>query len=128
MKLIPPSSHSNQGQLILPFHVTSLDSPILGYNVIEELVSQDQNSKAVIYKSFLQTESTKLDALVNFIQKSTSGAICKVRTGRENVMVPKNSAIAVGCRANTGPVHQQTPVLFEPNQLAHLPEGTRENI
>ena len=40
-------------------------------------------------------------------------------------MVPKNSTkiIAVSCRANTGPVHQQTPVLFEPNQLAHLQES-----
>ena len=41
VKLIAPSSHSNQGELIVPFLVTSetLDCPILGYNVIEELVS-----------------------------------------------------------------------------------------
>ena len=25
-----------------------------------------------------------------------------------------NSTVAVSCRASTGPVHQQTPVLFEP--------------
>ena len=125
VKLDPPSSHSNQGELIVPFLVTpeTLDCPILGYNVIEELVSQDQNSKSIIYKSFPQMESTKLDALVNFIQNSTSCAICKVRTGRKNVMVPTNSTIAVSCRASTGPVDQQTPVLFEPNQLAPLPEG-----
>ena len=90
---------------------------------IEELVNQDHNSKPIIYKTFPQTESTKLDALVNFIQNSTSGAICKVRSGRKNVMVPKNSTIAVSCRANTGPVNQQTPVFFYSNQLAHLPEG-----
>ena len=105
VKLIPPSSHSNQGELIVPFLVTSetLDCPILGYNVIEELVSQDQNSKPIIYKSFPETESTKLDALVNFIQNSTSGAICKIRTGRKNVMVPKDSTIAVRC-ASTNPL------------------------
>ena len=42
VKLIPPSSHSNQGELTIPFLVTSetLDCPILGYNVIEELVNQ----------------------------------------------------------------------------------------
>ena len=90
VKLILPSSHSNQGELIVPFLATSetLDCPVLGYNVTEELVNQDQNSKPIIYKSFPQTESTKLDALVNFIQNSTSGAIFKVRTGRKNVMVP----------------------------------------
>ena len=90
VKLIPPSSHSNQGELIVPFLVTSetLDCPILGYNVIEELVNQDQNSKPIIYKSFPQTESTKLDALVNFIQNSISGAICKLSTGRKNFYGP----------------------------------------
>lgn len=66
-----------------PFLVTSktLDSPILGCNVIEELVNQDQNSKPIICKSFPQTESTKLDALVNYIQSST-GKIRKVRAER----------------------------------------------
>ena len=43
MKLTPPSSDSNQEELLVPFLVTTekLECPILGYNVIEELVSQD---------------------------------------------------------------------------------------
>jgi len=38
-------------ELLVPFLVTSekVDCPILGYNAIEELVSQDRNPKAIIY-------------------------------------------------------------------------------
>ena len=129
VKLTPPSSDSSQEELLVPFLVTSekLDCPILGYNVIEELVSQDQNPTPTIYKSFPETDKTKLDALVNFIQGSSSDAICKVRTGRKDVIIRKDSTVVVSCRANTGPVNKQTPVLFEPNELVQLPEGLEVN-
>lgn len=130
VKLTSLSSDSSQEELLVPFPVTSekLDCPILGYNVIEELVSQNQNPKPIIYKSFPGKDKTKLDALVNFIQSSSSDAICKVRPGRKEVIIPKDSTVAVSCRANTGPVHRQTPVLFEPDKLAQLlPEGLKVN-
>ena len=129
VKLTAPSNDSNQEELLVPFLVASekLDCPILGYNVIEELLSQDQNPKPTIYKSFPGKDKTKLDALVSFIQGSSSDAICKVRTGKKDVIIPRDSTIAVSCRANTGPVHKQTPVLFEPDKLAQLPEGLEVN-
>ena len=65
--------------------------------------------------------------LVNFIQGSSSDSICKVRTGREDVIIPKDSTVVVSCRATTGPVNRQTPVLFEPNELVQLPEGLEVN-
>ena len=113
----------------MPFLVTSekIDCSILGYNAIEELVNQDQNPKPTIYKSFPGTDKTKLDALVNFIQSSSSDAICKVKTGRRDVVIPKDSTVTVRCHANTGPVNTQTPVLFEPDKLAQLPEGLEIN-
>ncbi|KAL9962454.1 hypothetical protein ACROYT_G031558 [Oculina patagonica] len=79
VKLTSLSSDSSQEELLVPFLVTSekLDCPILGYNVIEELVSQDQNPKPIIYNSFPGKDKTKLDALVHFIQSSSSDAICK---------------------------------------------------
>ena len=129
MKLTPPSSGGDQEELLVPFLVTSekLDCPILGYNVIEELVSLDQNPTPTIYESFPETDKTKLDALVNFIQSSSSDAICKVRTGRKDVIIPKSSTVVVSCRANTGPVNKKMPVLFEPNELIQLPEGLEVN-
>lgn len=76
--LTPPGSDSNQEELLVPFLVTSekLGCPILGYNVIEDLVGQYQNPKPTIYKSFPGTDKAKVDALVNFIQSSSSDAIC----------------------------------------------------
>ena len=129
VKLTPPSSDSDQEELLVPFLVTSekLDYPILGYNVIEELVSQEQNPTPTIYKSFPETDKKKLDALVNFIQGSSSDSICKVRTGRKDVIIPKHSTVVVSCRATTGPVNRQTPALFEPNELVQLPEGLEVN-
>ena len=129
VKLTAPSSDSNQEELLVPFLVASekLDCPILGYNVIEELLIQVQNPKRTIYKSFPGKDKTKLAALVSFIQSSNSDTICKVRTGRKDVIIPKHSTIAVSCRANTGPVHRQTPVLLEPDKLAQLPEGLEVN-
>ena len=43
------------------------------------------------------------------------------------MIIPKDSTVVVSCRANTGPVNQQTPVLFEPNELVQLPEGLEVN-
>ena len=43
------------------------------------------------------------------------------------MIIPKHSTIAVSCCANTGPVHKQTPVLFEQDKLAQLPEGLEVN-
>ena len=124
VKLTPPSSDNDQEELLVPFLVTSekLDCPILGYNVIEELVSQEQNPTPTIYESFPETDKRKLDALVNFIQGSSSDTICKVRTGRKDVII-----LVVSCRVNTGPVNKHTPVLFEPNELIQLPEGLEVN-
>ena len=126
MKFTPPSRDSNQEELLVPFLVTSekLDCPILGYNVIEELVSHEQNPKPTGYKSF---PGTKLDALVNFIQCLSSDAICKMTTEMKDVIIPKDSTIAVSFLANTGPVNKETPVLFEPNKLAQLPDGLEHN-
>jgi len=129
VKLTPPSSDSGQEELLVPFLVTSekLDCPILGYNVNEELVNLDQNPTPTMYKSFPETDEAKLDALVNFIQGSSSDTICKVRTGRKDVIIPKDSTVVVSCRANTGPVIKHRPVLFEPNELVQLPEGLELN-
>ena len=44
------------------------------------------------------------------------------------MVIPKDSTVAVSCRANTGPVYKQTPVLFEPDKLVQLlPEGLEVN-
>ena len=124
LRLTPSSRDSNQEEMVVPFLVTSekLDCPILGYNVIEELMSQDQNPVPTVYRSFPGKDKKNLDALVNFIQSSTS-----VKSARKDVIIPKDKTVHFTCRANTGPVERLTPVLFEPDTLAQWPDGLEVN-
>ena len=107
-------------ELVAPFLVTSenLDCPILEYNAVEELVRNYQNPIPTVYESFPGKDKAKLDALVNFIQSTSSDHICSLRTGRKDVVIPKNHTVNVDCRANKGPVEKLTPVLFMPETLA----------
>ena len=72
---------------------------------------------------FKGKDEAKQDALVNFIQSTSSGHICGLKTGRKDVAIPKNHTVNVDCRANTGPVEKLTPVLFVPETLAEWPDG-----
>ena len=56
VKLTPPGSDNDQEEQLVPFLVTSekLDCPILGYNVIQELVSQEQNLHQPFINVFLK--------------------------------------------------------------------------
>ena len=125
LKLTPSISNSTQLELVAPFLVTSenLDCPILGYNVIEELVRNDQNPIPTVYESFPEKDKVKLDALVNFIQSTSSGHICSPKTGRKEVVIPKNHTVNVDCRANTAPVKKLTPVPFVPETFAEWFDG-----
>ena len=125
LKLTPSSSNSTQVELVAPFLVTSenLDCPILGYNAIEELVRNDRNPIPTLYESFPGKDKAKLDALVNFIQSTSSHHICSLKTGRKDVVIPKNHTVSVDCRAKTRPVEKLTPVLFVTETLAEWPDG-----
>lgn len=105
LKLTPSSSNSTQLEPVAPFLVTSenLDCPILGYNAIEEsamIRAQFPQSMRV----FKGKDEAELDVLVNFIQSTSSGHICSLKTGRKGVVIPKNHTVNVDCRAKTGPV------------------------
>ena len=77
LKLTQSSSNSIQEELVAPFLVTSenLDCPILWYNAFEELMHNDQNQIPTVYERFPGKDKAKLDALVNFIQSTSSDHI-----------------------------------------------------
>ena len=83
----------------------------------------NQNPITTVYESFPGKDKAKLDALVNFIQSASSDHICIIKTGRKDVLIPKNHTVSVDCRANTGHVEKLTPVLFVPETLAEWPDG-----
>ena len=118
-------------EITVPFLVTEehLDQPIIGYNVIELLVKDNDNlskhSTLVqsITSSFgnLQEQAKQL---VNLIETNDdSDFLWEVKSSKWNIVIPKNTTVRVPCRANTGSVTTAMPVLFEPDEQSRLPGG-----
>ena len=114
--------------LEVPMLVTefSLDQPIIGYNVIEEMVKNnnaldEQNLLLLLSESFPGTSSSNLNAFVNFIQIKSVDEICVVKNGNRNINVPSGHTVEVPCRVNTGLIDEKTPVMFEPDVESGFP-------
>ena len=111
----------------MPFLVTSetLDYPIVGYNVIQEIIDRDSEESSVnssnivdcLKASFVsEVKTDKVNTLVNLIKCSKSAEFCQVKTVKKNVIIPKKSAAKVTFNANTGTQPAKIPVLFEPEE------------
>ena len=116
--------------LEVPMLVTefSLDQPMIGYNVIEEMVKNnnapdEQNLLLLLSASFPGTSSSNLNAFVNFIQTEPVDEICVVKNGKRNINVPSGHTVKVPCGVNTGLIDEKTPVMFEPDVESGFPPG-----
>ena len=114
--------------IMVPMLVTheTLDYPIIGYNVIEELVKKEEVPDQIATKwaaSFPDIRCEKIQSLVNFIQAPSTEQLCFVKTIKQDVVIPQKTTVSVKCRANTGPVEKRIPVLFEPNSEQSWPSG-----
>ena len=84
------------------------------------------NSPAVIHTiatSLRNVGEKDAAELVDLIQSDNGEFFCQVKTTTRDVTVPKQTTVAVYCRANTGPVGSKTPVLFEPDERSEWPTG-----
>ena len=99
--------------VLVPMLVTgeTLDHPIVGYNVIEELT--DQMAKE--WAAFPDIHFEKVQSLISFIQTPPQEQLCFVKTIKQDMVIPSKTTVSVKCRANTGPVAERIPVLFEPS-------------
>ena len=118
--------------LEVPMLVTefSLDQPIIGHNVIEEMVKNnnapdEQNLLLLLSASFSGTTSSDLNAFLNFIQTKSVDEICVVKTGKRNINVSSRHTVKVPCRVNTGLIDEKTPVMSEPDVESGFPPWTR---
>jgi len=76
--------------LTVPFLVISsnLDSPLIGYNVIEEVVKmksdslEDDSLSNSLTNSFVGVTNQTAETLVNFFQSSSSSELCPVKSGK----------------------------------------------
>ena len=109
-------SPTKEGQDVhVPFLVTvdHLEMPILDYNVIQELVKMDiQEGESPsgfgiltsLKAAFGDGGESPLEALINLIQTPDNDCLCSVRTPKRDTVIPRDQAVKVSCRVNTGPV------------------------
>ena len=118
-------SDETSKKIQVPLLVTSdsLDYPIIGYNVIDEFVTQQSDCNDPMIKSFKNIQPENVHALINFIQTPKQNDLCDVKTSKRDVTIPKKQSMKISCRVNTGSLEQKVPVLFEPSELEKWPAG-----
>ena len=114
--------------LKVPILVTEqcLDSPLISFNVIEEIIkgsNRDAALSKVITSSFTDLDSQTASVFVNFIESVNQGELCCIKTTKHDTTIPPKQSLRVTCRANTGPVGRPTPALFEPVETNPWPNG-----
>ena len=112
--------------LKVPFLVTEqcLDSPLIGFNVIEEIIKHSNGDAAlsqVITSSFTDLDTQTASVFVNFIDSLNQEELCCIKTTKRDTTIPPKQSLRVTCRANTGPVGRPKPVLFQPDETNPWP-------
>ena len=118
-------------EVTVSFLVTEehLDQPIIGYNVIELLVKENDNRSKnpslvqSLNSSFENLKEEHAKQLVNQIETNDSDFLCEVKSVKRDIVIPKGTAARVPCRANTGSVTTTMPVLFELDEQSQWPSG-----
>ena len=118
-------------EVTVPFLVTEehLDQPIIGYNVIELLVKDNDNrskNPSLVHSltsSFENLKEEHAKQLVNLIEMNDSDFLCEVKSVKRYIVIPKGTTARVPCRANTGSVTTTMPLLFEPDEQSQWPSG-----
>ena len=117
--------------LIVPFLVTAeeISMPIIGYNVIEELVKgemQKSNPKIaeMLGGSLRDVSKKKVKGLVTMIQKKVSydepESLGDVKVGRKDIAIPRGTNLKMKCISHCGPLRVDTPVIFQPEAKLEL--------
>ena len=122
----------NEKEVTVPFFLVAdehLDQPIIGYNVIELLVkdndnrSKDPSLVQSLTSSFKNLKEEHAKQLVNLIETNDSDFLCEIKSIKRDIVMPKGTTARVPCRANTGSVTTTMPVLIEPDEQSQWPSG-----
>ena len=124
-------SPSDGSSIEVPMLVTDfkLEQPIIGYNVIEEVIREKELTTdlegivSLLSGSFHQMPHKDLMTLVNVINSSTEESTSIVKMFKRDVVMRKGETKRLPCRCDIGLGERQIPVLFEPDLDAHVPPG-----
>jgi len=102
--------NKGSGTISLPMLVTEsiLDHPIIGYHVLEQLISTcDTNSKTdeIIFAlsgSLPNVRGENLCCLVESIRSGNDPYLCPLKVGKRNVIIPAGQTKKIMCRINAG--------------------------
>ena len=112
--------------LLVPFLVTEeeISMPMIGYNVIEELVKgeiqhSNPNIAEMLGGALRDVSKKKVEGLINMIQKKVSytepESIGGVKVGRKDIVIPIGTNMKMKCISHCGPIRVDTPVIYQPN-------------
>uniref|UniRef100_A0A7N8YIE6 Gypsy retrotransposon integrase-like protein 1 n=1 Tax=Mastacembelus armatus TaxID=205130 RepID=A0A7N8YIE6_9TELE len=114
-------------QLIIPVLVMKgwhLSHPIIGYNVIEYILTKTEKAKqySTVRKAFPSLKRNKVKA---FIQAVSADQLDEfpVKTKKDCVIVPQRSHILVECRIAAQPFREDMTMLFEPGLDPQWPDN-----
>ena len=113
-------------QVPLLISSNSLNCPLLGSNVIAEIIktNQDERDISALLKEALSISDSAVEMLVSNLQILTPDAIgyeyC-VRTGKIGLNIPAGQICELKCRVREWP--RGGTMFFQPNLVSNCPEG-----
>lgn len=114
-------------ELLIPVLVmrgSQLRHPIVGYNVIEQMVNTERITQPIT-SEFQRTACPSAGTVQAFIKKIHAETPCEytVTTTKKNVHVPKHTSVQVECRVQIYRPKQETVLIFEPDVNPQWAEG-----
>ncbi|KAK3745483.1 hypothetical protein QZH41_007548 [Actinostola sp. cb2023] len=89
----------------------------------ERSLQKIKEAQAAIRKQWRTKVKSKNKESKGDGKNNKSGVKDIVKSVKKDIVIPKSHTISVTCRANTGPINRDMPVLFEPDEFVELPAG-----
>ncbi len=109
-----------------------LSKPIIGYNVIEQVMKRSEvsglsgGSKGLLNKTvrsaFPSLRRSKIQTFINLVTAESASEYC-VKVTKNHVNVPKHAIVQVKCQVKTPCTKQDSVMLFEPSTNPQYPDG-----
>lgn len=126
-QLVPVTDPTKE--LIIPVLVMKgrqLSHPIIGYNVIEHVVTTSNTKRTEQYKTvrnaFPHLKRSTVRAFIQAVSAEQESEYA-VKTKKEEIIVPKHCNMQVSCRVAAQPFREDMTMLFEPDLNPQWPDG-----
>eukprot|EP00794_Sanderia_malayensis_P006740 gene6740-7500_t len=115
----------------VPFLVTEhdMENVIVGFNVVEELVTQHRTPSDSFVASWVsslnQVKADNIATFVEVVEDAKKELPFPVKATKNRIAIPKNASVTVPCRIQIPAVSKATLFMFEPNDVETWPEGVQ---